>query len=121
MIGSSEHTSSCYAATGNWQTNYPELNGELPCDVAVVDGGFTGVSTILHLAERGYEMALVEANRVGWGVSARNGGQPIDGFVDIGKIEKRLGKEAAHVACQLGVECRTSCWNAWKDIPSAAI
>ncbi len=106
MNYSSEHTSSYYTATRNWQTDYPQLEGEHRCDVAVVGAGFTGVSTALHLAEWGYDVALIEANRVGWGASGRNGGQLIDGFVSIDKIEKRLGSDAADIAYQIGVECR---------------
>ncbi len=102
----SEHTSSYYTATRNWQTDYPQLEGEHRCDVAVVGAGFTGVSTALHLVEWGYDVALIEANRVGWGASGRNGGQLIDGFVSIDKIEKRLGSDAADIAYQIGVECR---------------
>ncbi len=106
MNYSSEHTSSYYTATRNWQTDYPQLEGEHRCDVAVVGAGFTGVSTALHLAEWGYDVAVIEANRVGWGASGRNGGQLIDGFVSIDKIEKRLGSDAADIAYQIGVECR---------------
>ena len=101
-----EHTGSYYAATLNWQTDYPQLDGEHRCDVAVVGAGFTGVSTALHLAEWGYDVTLIEANRVGWGASGRNGGQLIDGFVSTDKIEKRLGRDAADIAYQIGVECR---------------
>jgi monoamine oxidase len=75
MQESSEHTRSYYAATANWQTDYPQLSGEHRCDVAVVGAGFTGLSTAVHLAERGYDVAVIEANRVGWGASGRNGGQ----------------------------------------------
>jgi len=106
MNATAKHTSSYYAATVNWQTDYPELEGEHRCDVAVVGAGFTGVSTALHLAEWGYDVALIEANRVGWGASGRNGGQLIDGFVSNKKIEKRLGSEAEDIAYQIGVECR---------------
>ena len=60
MAESSEHTASYYAATANWQTDYPVLVGEHRCDVAVVGAGFTGVSAALHLAEWGYDVALVE-------------------------------------------------------------
>jgi len=106
MNATSEHTGSYYAATLNWQTDYPRLEGEHRCDVAVVGAGFTGVSTALHLAEWGYDVALIEANRVGWGASGRNGGQLIDGFVSTEKIEKRLGRDAADIAYQVGVDCR---------------
>ncbi len=49
---------------------------------------------------------MLEANRVGWGASGRNGGQLIDGFVDVDKIEKRLGSDAARLVWQMGVDCR---------------
>ena len=101
-----EHTSSYYAATANWQTDYPQLQGEHRCDVAVVGAGFTGLSAALYLAEWGYDVALIEANRVGWGASGRNGGQLIDGFVNVDKIDKRFGADAAEIAYQIGVECR---------------
>jgi len=101
-----EHTSSYYAATANTSARYPELQGEHQFDVAIVGGGFTGVSTMLHLAERGYDVALIEANRIGWGASGRNGGQLIDGFVDADRIEKRLGADAARITYQMGLDCR---------------
>jgi len=106
MLETTEHPKSYYAATTNVQTDYPRLDGEHSCDIAVVGAGFTGLSTALALTERGYDVAIVEANRVGWGASGRNGGQLIDGMVDSGKIEKRLGKKAAEIAYQMGVDCR---------------
>jgi len=106
MTEISEHTSSYYAATAHKHTAYPRLQGEHTADVVVVGAGFTGLSSALHLLERGYKVAVVEANRVGWGASGRNGGQLIDGMVEIEKIEKRLGLQAAHIAYQMGVDCR---------------
>lgn len=106
MMKASEHTSSYYAATLNAATNFARLEGTHRCDVAVVGGGFTGVSAMLYLAERGYDVALIEANRIGWGASGRNGGQLIDGFVDDDRIEKRLGAAAAKVSYDVGLECR---------------
>lgn len=85
------HTSSYYAATANWQTAYPELAGGHGVDICIVGAGFTGISTALTLAERGYSVAVVEANRVGWGASGRNGGQVIHGFSSDRKIANRLG------------------------------
>ena len=81
MKETSEHTNSYYAASKNWQTDYPKLEGDHHCDVAIVGGGFTGVSAALRLIEHGYKVAVVEANRISWGASGRNGGQLIDGFV----------------------------------------
>ena len=64
-----EHTGSYYAASRNILTDYPQLEGDHRCDVVVVGGGFTGVSTTLFLAERGYDVTLLEANRIAWGAS----------------------------------------------------
>ena len=58
----------------------PALQGEARADVAVIGGGFTGLSTALHLAERGTKVVLLEAVEVGFGASGRNGGQVIPGL-----------------------------------------
>ncbi len=90
-----EHTSSYYAATVNETTAYPALEGGVSADVCVVGAGFTGVSTALALAERGYSVALVDGNRVGWGASGRNGGQLIHGISGLEKIQKKHGEGVA--------------------------
>lgn len=74
------HTGSYYAATVNEHTDFAPLNGSVSADVCVIGAGFTGISTALHLAERGYNVHVVEANKVGWGASGRNGGQMIGGI-----------------------------------------
>lgn len=101
-----EHTGSWYAATRRNATDYPALRGEHRCDVAVVGAGFSGVSASLFLAERGYDVALIEANRVGWGASGRNGGQLIAGFTDAARFGKKFGPAAATMVRQMGLECR---------------
>ena len=58
----------------------PELSGELDADVCVIGGGFTGLNTAINLADAGYKVVLLEANRIGWGASGRNGGQLIRGI-----------------------------------------
>lgn len=55
----------------------PALAGEARADVAVIGGGFTGLSTALHLLARGRSVVLIEAAAVGWGASGRNNGQVI--------------------------------------------
>ncbi|MDW4498127.1 FAD-binding oxidoreductase [Sulfitobacter sp. D35] len=50
------------------------LTGDITCDVAIIGGGFTGLSAALHLAESGASVAVLEAHHVGWGASGRNGG-----------------------------------------------
>ena len=85
------HTKSYYAASVNEDTNYPSLRGEKNADVCVIGAGFTGISTALHLAERGYNVHIVEAHKVGWGASGRNGGQMIGGISG----EKTIAKSVA--------------------------
>ena len=90
------HPESYYAATAVGMTDYPELAGEAACDVCVVGGGFTGLSAALHLAERDYDVVLLEARRVGWGASGRNGGQLGSGQRrSQGELEKIVGPEDA--------------------------
>ncbi|NHR05804.1 FAD-binding oxidoreductase, partial [Chromobacterium haemolyticum] len=60
-----EHTSSYYAASANPAPERPSLQGALQVDVCVIGAGYTGVSAALHLAERGYQVAVLEAARVG--------------------------------------------------------
>ena len=96
-----EHTGSYYAATANETTDYAPLNGGVSADVCVVGAGFTGVATALTLAERGYAVALVEVNRVGWGASGRNGGQLIHGINGHAKIERKHGAGVADLLWKL--------------------
>ncbi|MCH8060186.1 MAG: FAD-binding oxidoreductase, partial [Proteobacteria bacterium] len=106
MHDTREHAASYYAATRDMDVSYPGFSGELRCDIAVVGGGFTGVSAALYLAERGYDVALVEANRIGWGATGRNGGQLIDGFTNVENIRKRIGSAEADIVRAMGLECR---------------
>lgn len=100
-----EHTLSYYADTARWPTAYPELEHEESCDVVVLGGGFTGVNTALELAERGYQVSLVEANRIGWGATGRNGGQIIGGLGHSAeRFEKRIGKQGVQTIYQMGLE-----------------
>ncbi len=69
------HTGSYYAATAHTYPGFPRLEGVLDTDVVVIGGGFTGVNSAIELAERGLKVVLLEANRIGWGASGRNGGQ----------------------------------------------
>lgn len=86
-----EHTASYYAASANDDTTYEPLRGDARADVCVIGAGFTGLSTALHLAERGYDVRVLEANRVGWGASGRNGGQCIGGISGEAHMARVLG------------------------------
>ncbi len=95
------HTGSYYAATVNDVTDFAPLLGEQNADVCVIGAGFTGISTALHLAERGYNVHVVEANRVGWGASGRNGGQIIGGISGEESVARYLGKAVDDVFREL--------------------
>jgi gamma-glutamylputrescine oxidase len=86
------HVASYYASTANDATRHPALIGSVRADVCVIGGGFSGVATALTLAERGRSVVLVEANRIGWGASGRNGGQMIGGISGEGAIKAQLGE-----------------------------
>ena len=78
---SPEYVDSYYAATSrHLQSNRPSLQESLDVDVCVVGAGFFGLYSALELAKAGKRVAVIEASRVGWGASGRNGGQMIIGF-----------------------------------------
>ncbi len=69
-----------YQATRRLELDTTALDGDITVDAAIIGAGITGVSAALHLAERGYSVAVLEAEDVGWGASGRNGGQALPGF-----------------------------------------
>ncbi|WP_027857185.1 NAD(P)/FAD-dependent oxidoreductase [Marinobacterium jannaschii] len=87
------HTSSYYAASANDKSLRPALKGDVRADICVIGAGFTGMSTALHLAENGFKVVVLEATRIGFGASGRNGGQIVHSYSrDIDFIEKHYGK-----------------------------
>ncbi|SHM25361.1 NAD(P)/FAD-dependent oxidoreductase [Roseibium suaedae] len=102
-----QHAPSYYAATANRRGQYPQFAGEIRCDVCVIGGGYTGLSAALHLVERGLSVVLLEANRVGWGASGRNGGQVGSGQrTDQMTLESRHGLDHARRLWALGEESK---------------
>lgn len=88
------HTTSYYAASANDKNFRPALNEHINADVCVIGSGYTGMSTALHLAESGFKVVVLEASRIGFGASGRNGGQIVHSYSrDIDFIEKHYGKE----------------------------
>jgi gamma-glutamylputrescine oxidase len=105
MSGPSQHVDSYYTASANRQLDFPRFEEMLEADVCVIGGGYTGLSSALHLAERGYRVVLLEAERVGWGASGRNGGQCIIGQRQPQEeLEERFGTVEARRLWDLGVE-----------------
>ena len=102
-----QHAPSYYAATANRQTAHPVLEGSQTCSVCVIGGGYTGLSAALHLAERGIDVILLEANRIGWGASGRNGGQVGSGQrMDQTVLEERHGKSHARLLWDLAEDSK---------------
>ena len=87
---------------------HPPLKGGISCDVCVIGAGFTGLSTALHLARKGFKVIVLEAHRIGFGASGRNGGQVGSGWnQDQQKLEKQLGHDAAHRLWEMAQAAKT--------------
>lgn len=90
------YPNSYYVATAPLLPEFPALEGDVSCDVCVIGAGYTGLSAALHLARGGYDTVLLEAQRVGWGASGRNGGQLGSGQrVGQFTLEKLVGTDHA--------------------------
>ncbi|MBD8891257.1 NAD(P)/FAD-dependent oxidoreductase [Roseibium litorale] len=94
--GPTRHTGSYYAASANPAPDRPTLSGDLTTDICIVGAGYSGLSTGLHLAEKGYKVVMIEAAQVGWGASGRNGGQIVAGLnASLQTIRMRYGADTA--------------------------
>ena len=91
---------SYYAATAVGIQEHPKLQGAERADVCVIGGGFTGLSAALNLAEQGLDVVLLEAERIGFGASGRNGGL-------IGSGQR---KDALEMEAQFGYERSREFW-----------
>ncbi len=94
-----------YEATARYDAHTRPLAGDLRCDVAIIGAGMTGCSAALHLAERGYRVAVLEAKHIGFGASGRNGGQALPGFAaGQMKIRRLMGKQDAKLLWDMSIE-----------------
>jgi gamma-glutamylputrescine oxidase len=104
-----DHPDSYYLATAVLPGEQPRLEGAVRADVCVVGGGFTGLSAALHLAERGYDVVLLEAGRVGCGASGRNGGQVGSGQrLPQRTLERLFGETRARSLFDLAEEAKAT-------------
>lgn len=102
-----KYPASYYAATANLSLSLPSLKGEHSTDVCVIGGGYTGLSAALHLAQSGFRVMLLEAHRIGWGASGRNGGQVGSGQRrEQAELEVMLGKPRARELWNLSEEAK---------------
>lgn len=102
-----EYPPSWYAATATPLAPFPALTGETRAEVCVIGGGYTGLSAALHLAEAGLDVVLLEAARLGWGASGRNGGQMGSGQrQDQDWLERRFGPAAARALWDMGEDAK---------------
>ncbi|TGG90298.1 FAD-binding oxidoreductase [Natronospirillum operosum] len=100
-----EHTTSYYAATAHAAPERPPLRADMDTDVCIIGAGYTGLSTALHLVEAGFRVVVLEAARVGWGASGRNGGQLINSYSrDIDVIERQHGADTAKMLGSMAFE-----------------
>ena len=96
MTHTVELPDSYYASTAPPGAGCRALAGREAADVCVIGAGFTGISAALHLAERGFSVAVLEAARVGWGASGRNGGQVGSGMREsMSALDRTLGASHA--------------------------
>jgi len=120
-----QYPDSFWASVAKPLAPFPPLNGAVKADVCVVGAGFTGLSSALHLAEAGYRVVLLEAQRVGFGASGRNGGQVGSGQrVAQDDLEKAVGEDKARAlwavaeaskACVKGLIAKHGIDCDWRD------
>ena len=96
---------SYYDATANTRVAHPSLQSHERADICIIGAGYTGLSSALHLAQRGYKVIVLEAESVAFGASGRNGGHVgIGQRADQADLEDKLGHDAASVLWDMGLE-----------------
>lgn len=94
-----------YAATAPNLADLPPLQEPLEVDIAILGAGFTGVNTALELQLRGHKVAVLDAHRIGWGASGRNGGELIRGIGhNLEQFRHRIGQNGIDAIGRMGFE-----------------
>lgn len=98
---------SFYTASVSPMDEQPVISGHLKADVGIIGAGFSGISAALHLKKLGYDVALIDAHRIGWGASGRNGGQVNSGQrVDQIKLTSMVGADHARELWNIAEESK---------------
>jgi len=104
-IHTKDYPASYYFASLKYQNNYEKLTEAITADICIVGGGFSGIASAIELAERGYKVVVLEAHKIGWGASGRNGGQLIRGIGhDLEGFRKTIGQEGIDAINGMGIE-----------------
>ncbi len=99
------YPSSYYAASANPTPHRETLACQVEADVCVIGAGYTGLSTALFLLEHGFRVVVLEAARVGFGASGRNGGQIVNSYSrDIDSVERSVGTNEARLIGAMAFE-----------------
>ncbi|MFL5200799.1 MAG: NAD(P)/FAD-dependent oxidoreductase, partial [Microvirga sp.] len=94
-----------YSRTAATSETYPRAAGRIQADVCIVGGGLAGLTAALKLARSGRKVVLLEAQRVAWGASGRNGGFVSAGYATgLAAIERRAGPDQARELFRLSME-----------------
>ncbi|MCU1718893.1 NAD(P)/FAD-dependent oxidoreductase [Pseudomonas sp. 5P_3.1_Bac2] len=104
-VHSPQHAASYYAASAKQSLTLPSLQGALSADVCIVGGGFSGLNTAIELAQKGLSVVLLEAHKIAWGASGRNGGQLIRGVGhDVEQFAPIVGADGVRQFKLMGLE-----------------
>ena len=96
---------SWYAASANPAPERPALSESVETDVCIIGAGYTGLSTALFLLEQGFRVVVLEAAKVGFGASGRNGGQIVNSYSrDIDTVERSTTPDAARLIGAMAFE-----------------
>ena len=100
-----EHIDSYYAASRQPQTQYPSLSERIEVDTCIIGGGLAGIGTALPLVKQGHSVAVLEAARIGFGASGRNGGQAITSYAcEMEYLQEHLGLSNAQKMWQWSID-----------------
>ena len=118
-----EYPNSWYRASNRATTSAKQqFQGDVLADVCVIGAGYTGLSAALHLAKAGKRVVILEAARVGWGASGRNGGHVGTGQrADQFALEKWYGKETAKELWRLETWKRSTWSNRWSKTMASIV
>lgn len=98
------HIESYYSRTAI-KNSAQALHSNVDCEVCVIGGGLAGINTANSLAERGVKVVLLEANKLGWAASGRNGGFAHPGYsLDLFSLAKLVGASHARALWELSVD-----------------